>query len=225
MLVLPCAPSLAGGWAFLNLMVHTRWGRCGRYLCVSSWSSCTPSSSCGHSWASHQVLSCSCVNSTDSEDGCTPLHLACRKGDVECLLELLECHARVDITDRNGETVFHYAVRGNNPQIIEVGVTSALGESGTRRGLLCAVRRDGKTAADRGRESQFPLLSYCLSLISASSIPSLLVLFPIIRVQIPPCTRTRTLSKFLQKASFTAVCIRPSSCLSSGPWLFLPPLL
>ncbi|XP_066406262.1 85/88 kDa calcium-independent phospholipase A2 isoform X3 [Molothrus aeneus] len=62
----------------------------------------------------------SCVNSTDSEDGCTPLHLACRKGDVECLLELLECHARVDITDKSGETVFHYAVRGNNPQIIEL---------------------------------------------------------------------------------------------------------
>ncbi|NXP32595.1 PLPL9 phospholipase, partial [Leiothrix lutea] len=61
-----------------------------------------------------------CVNSADSEDGCTPLHLACRKGDMECLLELLECHARVDITDRNGETVFHYAVRGNNPQIIEL---------------------------------------------------------------------------------------------------------
>ncbi|XP_027516932.1 85/88 kDa calcium-independent phospholipase A2 isoform X2 [Corapipo altera] len=62
----------------------------------------------------------SCVNSTDSEDGCTPLHLACHKGDMECLLELLECHARVDITDRNGETVFHYAVRGSNPQIIEL---------------------------------------------------------------------------------------------------------
>ncbi|NWR78308.1 PLPL9 phospholipase, partial [Centropus unirufus] len=61
-----------------------------------------------------------CVNSTESEDGCTPLHLACRKGDVECLLELLECHARVDITDRNGESVFHYAVRGNNPQVIEI---------------------------------------------------------------------------------------------------------
>ncbi|NXT37469.1 PLPL9 phospholipase, partial [Pelecanoides urinatrix] len=61
-----------------------------------------------------------CVNSTDSEDGCTPLHLACRKGDMECLLELLECHARVDVTDRNGETVFHYAVRGNSPQIIEL---------------------------------------------------------------------------------------------------------
>ncbi|XP_061306801.1 85/88 kDa calcium-independent phospholipase A2 isoform X2 [Pezoporus flaviventris] len=62
----------------------------------------------------------SCVNSIDSEDGCTPLHLACRKGDMECLLELLECHARVDITDIHGETVFHYAVRGNSPHIIEL---------------------------------------------------------------------------------------------------------
>ncbi|XP_035195163.1 85/88 kDa calcium-independent phospholipase A2 isoform X2 [Oxyura jamaicensis] len=61
-----------------------------------------------------------CVNSTDGEDGSTPLHLACRKGDVACLLELLECHARVDVTDRNGETAFHYAVRGHNPQIVEI---------------------------------------------------------------------------------------------------------
>lgn len=52
------------------------------------------------------------------------MHLACRKGDMECLLELLECHARVDATDRNGETVFHYAVRGNSPHIIEVRVIS-----------------------------------------------------------------------------------------------------
>lgn len=91
------------------------------------------------------------MNSTDSEDGCTPLHLACRKGDMECLLELLECHARVDITDRNGETVFHYAVRGNNPQIIEVGATSSLGESGTRMGLLCAVIDTGKQLWTGGR--------------------------------------------------------------------------
>ncbi|XP_057276434.1 85/88 kDa calcium-independent phospholipase A2 isoform X1 [Pezoporus wallicus] len=39
---------------------------------------------------------------------------------MECLLELLECHARVDITDIHGETVFHYAVRGNSPHIIEL---------------------------------------------------------------------------------------------------------
>ncbi|KAM9637560.1 85/88 kDa calcium-independent phospholipase A2 isoform 1-T1 [Morphnus guianensis] len=85
-----------------------------------SWSSAHVAVEIGHreSFRHNHVLSC--VNSTDSEDGCTPLHLACRKGDMECLLELLDCHARVDITDRNGETVFHYAVRGNSPQIIEL---------------------------------------------------------------------------------------------------------
>ncbi|XP_015274677.1 PREDICTED: 85/88 kDa calcium-independent phospholipase A2 [Gekko japonicus] len=63
----------------------------------------------------------SCINSNDGEDGCTPLHLACRKGDINCLRELVEeCHARVDLTDGNGDTVFHYAVRGNNPKIVEL---------------------------------------------------------------------------------------------------------
>ncbi|XP_048356849.1 85/88 kDa calcium-independent phospholipase A2 isoform X2 [Sphaerodactylus townsendi] len=63
----------------------------------------------------------SCINSNDGEDGCTPLHLACQKGDIECLRELVEeCHARVDLTDKNGDTVFHYAIQGNNPKIIEL---------------------------------------------------------------------------------------------------------
>lgn len=66
------------------------------------------------------LLCCSCVNSTECEDGCTPLQLACRKGNIECLCELVECHARLDVTDKNGETVFHYAVRGSNPEIIKV---------------------------------------------------------------------------------------------------------
>ncbi|XP_069509090.1 85/88 kDa calcium-independent phospholipase A2 [Ambystoma mexicanum] len=61
------------------------------------------------------------VNSTESENGCTPLHLACQKGDVECLRVLVEeCHARTDITDSNGETVFHYGAKQNDPKIIEV---------------------------------------------------------------------------------------------------------
>ncbi|XP_058047038.1 85/88 kDa calcium-independent phospholipase A2 isoform X1 [Ahaetulla prasina] len=63
----------------------------------------------------------SCINSNSSDNECTPLHLACQKGDFECLKELVEeCHARVDLTDKNGETVFHYAVRGSNPKIIEL---------------------------------------------------------------------------------------------------------
>ncbi|OXB77518.1 UNVERIFIED_CONTAM: hypothetical protein H355_015810 [Colinus virginianus] len=91
----------------------------------------------------------SCVNSTDSEDGCTPLHLACRKGDMTCLQELLECHARVDITDRRGETVFHYAVRGSNPYIIEllsrtptVGVNHLSHEGLTPLYLACQLGKE-----------------------------------------------------------------------------------
>ncbi|XP_072217722.1 85/88 kDa calcium-independent phospholipase A2 isoform X2 [Excalfactoria chinensis] len=91
----------------------------------------------------------SCVNSTDSEDGCTPLHLACRKGDMTCLQELLESHARVDITDRKGETVFHYAVRGSNPYIIEllssaptVGVNHLNNEGLTPLYLACQLGKE-----------------------------------------------------------------------------------
>ncbi|XP_063164384.1 85/88 kDa calcium-independent phospholipase A2 isoform X2 [Candoia aspera] len=63
----------------------------------------------------------SCINSNSSDNECTPLHLACQKGDLECLKELMEeCQARLDLTDKNGETVFHYAVRGSNPKIIEL---------------------------------------------------------------------------------------------------------
>ncbi|XP_035407841.1 85/88 kDa calcium-independent phospholipase A2 isoform X2 [Cygnus atratus] len=99
-----------------------------------------------------------CVNSTDSEDGCTPLHLACRKGDVACLLELLECRARVDVTDRNGETVFHYAVRGHNPQIIEIlGRTPTVG--------LDHLSREGLTplhlACQLGKEDMVRSLLKC----------------------------------------------------------------
>ncbi|XP_073405618.1 85/88 kDa calcium-independent phospholipase A2 isoform X2 [Dendrobates tinctorius] len=61
------------------------------------------------------------VNSTECDDGCTPLHLACKKGDIECLQELVEeCQAREDIADVNGETVYHYAARQNNPRVIEI---------------------------------------------------------------------------------------------------------
>ncbi|XP_021240804.1 85/88 kDa calcium-independent phospholipase A2 [Numida meleagris] len=91
----------------------------------------------------------SCVNSTESEDGCTPLHLACRKGDMACLQELLECHARADITDRKGETVFHYAVRGSNPYIIEllsrtptVGVNHLSHEGLTPLYLACQLGKE-----------------------------------------------------------------------------------
>lgn len=73
----------------------------------------------------------SCANSTENEEGCTPLHLACRKGDSEILVELVQyCHAQMDVTDNKGETAFHYAVQGDNSQVLQV---SADGRQGTKQ--------------------------------------------------------------------------------------------
>lgn len=67
------------------------------------------------------LASCSCANSKENEEGCTPLHLACRKGDSEVLVELVHyCHAQLDVTDNNGETAFHYAVQGDSSQVLQV---------------------------------------------------------------------------------------------------------
>ncbi|XP_021114669.1 85/88 kDa calcium-independent phospholipase A2 isoform X4 [Heterocephalus glaber] len=62
-----------------------------------------------------------CANSTENEEGCTPLHLACRKGDGEILVELVQyCHAQMDVTDSKGETAFHYAVQGDSSQVLQL---------------------------------------------------------------------------------------------------------
>ncbi|XP_032077398.1 85/88 kDa calcium-independent phospholipase A2 isoform X1 [Thamnophis elegans] len=85
------------------------------------WSLAHIAVECGLLGCFRHNLILSYVNSHSSDNECTPLHLACQKGDFECLKELMEeCHARVDLTDKNGETVFHYAVRGSNPTIIEL---------------------------------------------------------------------------------------------------------
>ncbi|KAM6161859.1 85/88 kDa calcium-independent phospholipase A2 isoform 2-T2 [Erethizon dorsatum] len=69
----------------------------------------------------HHSRVISCVNSTENEEGCTPLHLACRKGDGEILVELVQyCHAQMDVTDNKGETAFHYAVQGDSSQVLQL---------------------------------------------------------------------------------------------------------
>ncbi|TRY96989.1 hypothetical protein DNTS_001428, partial [Danionella cerebrum] len=60
------------------------------------------------------------MNSRDAQ-GQTPLHLACEKGDVGCVRELLEeCQARTDIKDMNGETPMHCAAKQDSALVIEV---------------------------------------------------------------------------------------------------------
>uniref|UniRef100_A0A2K6A2M1 85/88 kDa calcium-independent phospholipase A2 n=1 Tax=Mandrillus leucophaeus TaxID=9568 RepID=A0A2K6A2M1_MANLE len=69
----------------------------------------------------HHSRVISCANCTENEEGCTPLHLACRKGDGEIVVELVQyCHAQMDVTDNKGETVFHYAVQGDDSQVLQL---------------------------------------------------------------------------------------------------------
>ncbi|XP_005379300.1 PREDICTED: 85/88 kDa calcium-independent phospholipase A2 isoform X2 [Chinchilla lanigera] len=69
----------------------------------------------------HHSRVISCANSTENEEGCTPLHLACRKGNEEILVELVRhCHAQMDVTDSRGETAFHYAVQGDSAQVLQL---------------------------------------------------------------------------------------------------------
>lgn len=60
------------------------------------------------------------INAQDLS-GQTPLHLACERGDLMCVKELLEeSQARTDIKDRKGETAIHAAAKLDSPVITQV---------------------------------------------------------------------------------------------------------
>lgn len=59
------------------------------------------------------------INAQDLS-GQTPLHLACERGDLMCVKELLEeSQARTDIKDRKGETAIHAAAKLDSPVITQ----------------------------------------------------------------------------------------------------------
>ena len=53
-----------------------------------------------------------------------PIHIAIESAHVECIQELLVCGARLDLADRSGDNVFHYAAKCSDPNIIQVGTES-----------------------------------------------------------------------------------------------------
>ncbi|XP_075869198.1 85/88 kDa calcium-independent phospholipase A2 isoform X2 [Nelusetta ayraudi] len=63
------------------------------------------------------------INAQDLS-GQTPLHLACERGDLTCVKELLEeSQARTDIKDRKGETAVHVAAKLDSPVITQAMCT------------------------------------------------------------------------------------------------------
>ncbi|ERE85133.1 calcium-independent phospholipase A2-like protein, partial [Cricetulus griseus] len=107
----------------------------------------------------HHSRIISCANSTENEEGCTPLHLACRKGDSEILVELVQyCHAQMDVTDNKGETAFHYAVQGDNSQVLQL-----LGKNASAG--LNQVNKQGLTplhlACQMGKQEMVRVLLLC----------------------------------------------------------------
>uniref|UniRef100_A0A8K9X731 phospholipase A2 n=1 Tax=Oncorhynchus mykiss TaxID=8022 RepID=A0A8K9X731_ONCMY len=88
------------------------------------------------------------INARDGA-GQTPLHLACERGEVACVRELLEeCQARTDVKDKNGETPMHCAAKQDSATIIQAlcsrmcaGVNELNGAGETPLHVSCRLGR------------------------------------------------------------------------------------
>jgi len=56
----------------------------------------------------------------DEITGVTPVMVAIETENVACITELIIRGARLDLVDKNGCTVFHYAAKTSNEIIIQV---------------------------------------------------------------------------------------------------------
>jgi hypothetical protein len=60
------------------------------------------------------------VNCRNGEWECTPLHMAAREGNMHMVKLLLEKGAKVDIVDKEGNTILHYACHNTNFNSVEI---------------------------------------------------------------------------------------------------------
>jgi calcium-independent phospholipase A2 len=49
-----------------------------------------------------------------------PIHIAIESGHMECIQELLVCGVKLDLADRSGDNVFHYAAKSDNANNIQM---------------------------------------------------------------------------------------------------------
>ena len=52
--------------------------------------------------------------------GILPIHIAIETDNYDCVKELIVRGAKVNLADKDGRNVFHYAARGNDQRIIQV---------------------------------------------------------------------------------------------------------
>lgn len=55
---------------------------------------------------------------TPDELKCTPIHMACKKGSLDCVKLLLHMNARYDARDFRDWTPLHYASYNGHPKVI-----------------------------------------------------------------------------------------------------------
>lgn len=64
------------------------------------------------------LLGCGAFLEAQDELKCTPLHLACKKGSLDCINLLLKQNAKFDAKDFRDWTPLHYASYNGHPAVV-----------------------------------------------------------------------------------------------------------
>lgn len=63
------------------------------------------------------------LNDVDAETGILPIHVAIETENIDIVKELIIRNAKLNLADKQGRTVFHYAAKTSNEMIIQVVLT------------------------------------------------------------------------------------------------------